>query len=191
MPSLKVIFTDRLTPRLLLARSTSEEESQAATDAALKTKDTDADGLSDYDELNNYKTSPYLADSDSDGYTDGDEIAKGYDPNCPQGRTCAGTGLDTNTTSQATTTSSQTGLENLQEQNSTLNSLLNVYGATNPSTTGTATSGLTSDQLNALKNIDAASLRQLLLQNGMDKATLDKISDSDLLSSFQETMNAQ
>ena len=36
----------------------------------LKNKDTDKDGLSDYDELNFYKTSPYLEDSDSDGFSD-------------------------------------------------------------------------------------------------------------------------
>ncbi|MBI5465864.1 MAG: hypothetical protein HY974_01075, partial [Candidatus Kerfeldbacteria bacterium] len=34
---------------------------------ALQTKDTDGDGLSDYDELYIYRTSPYLPDTDSDG----------------------------------------------------------------------------------------------------------------------------
>ena len=41
----------------------------------LKNKDTDQDGLSDYDETYVYETSPYIKDSDSDGINDGDEVA--------------------------------------------------------------------------------------------------------------------
>ena len=55
---------------------------------ALKHKDTDGDGLTDYDELYIYHTSPFLADSDSDGIPDGVEVSRGTDPNCPEGQTC-------------------------------------------------------------------------------------------------------
>jgi hypothetical protein len=55
---------------------------------ALKTKDTDNDGLSDFDEIYIYNTSPYLADSDSDGFSDKEEIESGNDPNCPAGKIC-------------------------------------------------------------------------------------------------------
>lgn len=54
----------------------------------LKLKDADRDGISDYDEQYLYKTSPYLADSDSDGLLDSEEIVKGSDPNCPEGKNC-------------------------------------------------------------------------------------------------------
>ncbi|MFH1366971.1 MAG: thrombospondin type 3 repeat-containing protein [Patescibacteria group bacterium] len=64
---------------------------------ALKNKDTDTDGLSDYDELYFHRTSPYLADSDSDGLTDKQEIDSGTDPNCPEGQACVSYGADTNT----------------------------------------------------------------------------------------------
>ncbi len=74
--------------------------------AALKTKDTDSDGLTDYDETYIYKTSPYLKDSDSDGIADKTEINKGTDPNCA-GDQCAalsGTAIvSATTTDQATT----------------------------------------------------------------------------------------
>ena len=151
----------------------------AATEAtdqtqALKNKDTDGDGLSDYDELNVYLTSPYLADTDSDGLSDSAEIKNNTDPNCPQGRTCT-SGLIEETGGANNTASG------------TLNSLLNQFGATNPTN---PSASLNSEQLNALKNIDAASLRQLLIQQGMPKETLDKISDADLLKSYQETLDS-
>jgi hypothetical protein len=43
-------------------------------------RDSDRDGISDYDEERLYKTDPYVADSDQDGYTDGAEVLSGYDP---------------------------------------------------------------------------------------------------------------
>ena len=54
----------------------------------LSQKDTDQDGLSDYDELYIYNSSPYLPDTDSDGISDSQEIAQRTDPNCPEGQNC-------------------------------------------------------------------------------------------------------
>lgn len=62
----------------------------------LREKDTDKDGISDYDELYTYKTSPYLKDSDSDGIDDRTEIEGGADPNCPKGQTCGSVAGGTN-----------------------------------------------------------------------------------------------
>lgn len=45
------------------------------------TFDTDKDGISDYDEVNLYKTNPFAADTDGDSYIDGTEIKLGYNPN--------------------------------------------------------------------------------------------------------------
>jgi hypothetical protein len=42
--------------------------------------DTDADGVSDGDEINKYRTIPTLADTDGDGIQDGEELAAGADP---------------------------------------------------------------------------------------------------------------
>lgn len=58
------------------------------SDEDLKKIDTDQDGISDYDELSIYGTSPYLADSDSDSFDDKTEIDSGNDPNCPKGQNC-------------------------------------------------------------------------------------------------------
>lgn len=54
------------------------DERRYGTDATLA--DTDADGLSDYAELNQYKTDPVIADTDGDTFVDGEEITNGYDP---------------------------------------------------------------------------------------------------------------
>jgi Bacterial Ig-like domain len=54
-----------------LRRVASEESSSA---------DTDADGISDFDEFNLYRTNPEEPDSDNDGVTDGVEIMRGYNP---------------------------------------------------------------------------------------------------------------
>ncbi len=51
-------------------------------------KDTDGDGISDYDEVNIFGTSMYLKDSDGDGITDDQEIKNGTDPNCAEGTNC-------------------------------------------------------------------------------------------------------
>lgn len=56
--------------------------------AVLRARDTDEDGLNDFDELYIYQTSPYLADTDSDGVNDIDEIKKLEDPTCPIGQNC-------------------------------------------------------------------------------------------------------
>lgn len=43
--------------------------------------DRDADGLSDFQETEIYKTDASLADTDRDGYLDGEEVKFNYDPN--------------------------------------------------------------------------------------------------------------
>jgi len=153
------------------------------SDEALKAKDTDGDGLSDYDELNVYKTSPYLEDSDSDGISDGEEVKRGTDPNCPEGRNCSNAGIvngDQSVVSPGETT----------QNNSTLNNLLNQSGATSqqPPTTATTSPNNTNVQSPLGNNIDAATLRQLLIANGMDKTMLDKISDQELMKSYQQML---
>ncbi len=62
---------------------------QVNTVDALRFRDTDRDGLNDFDELYVYGTSPYLTDTDSDGIPDGDEVKRGLNPNCAEGKDCS------------------------------------------------------------------------------------------------------
>lgn len=57
---------------------TNKEEISAGTDP--QSADSDMDGISDFDELNKYKTDPNNEDSDNDSIADGDEVELGLDP---------------------------------------------------------------------------------------------------------------
>lgn len=144
-------------------------QENAETDVAAifdaKQMDTDSDGLSDYEESSLYNTSPYLEDSDSDGLSDKQEVDAGSDPNCPQGKSC---GLEA-PASTATTS--------LAED-------INIL----PDTSSASSSE--DDALSAILNgqIDAASLRQFLIDSGADKEMLDKVSDEELMQSYQQAL---
>ena len=129
---------------------------------ASSNKDTDGDGLSDFEEQNIYKSSPYVTDSDSDGIADGEEVKKGTDPACPTGKNCFkgdyGFSFDTSAGVGANT-SSTTAVDPITDV-----ALLN----------GTPTP----DQI-----------RKLLIKAGAKPEALAKLSDADLLKTYQETLD--
>ena len=53
---------------------------ETAWSTSTANSDTDADTLSDYDEVYVYHTAPTVSDTDGDGYLDGEEITAGTDP---------------------------------------------------------------------------------------------------------------
>ena len=134
--------------------------------------DTDGDGLTDYEEIFIYGTSPYLEDTDGDGISDKDEIERGTNPNCPEGQDCF-------------------SLNNFTAQPETPQG----SGVSEEILPGLGDIGLTEeiteeDMRQALAGeMDVATLRQLLLESGADKEVLDQISDEDLLQSYQEVLN--
>ncbi len=155
--------------------ATQENLAQTNADAELRAKDTDADGLNDWDELNLYNTSPYLADSDSDQTPDKAEVQAGTDPNCPAGQQCT------------------TITEIANDQPNELDSLLTggitttvtPATGTTPTTTPSTSSGLTAQEKEALRQIigtsnDPQALRNFLLQGGADEAYVNGLSDEDL-----------
>ncbi len=56
---------------------------------ALHYRDTDRDGLTDFEEIYVYGTSAYLEDTDGDGISDRDEISQGKNPLCAEGSACS------------------------------------------------------------------------------------------------------
>ena len=69
---------------------TGYEEQELQEILNQQNSDTDQDGLSDYDEINIYNTSPYLEDTDSDGYSDAQEINDKENPLCPKAKSIEG-----------------------------------------------------------------------------------------------------
>ena len=136
-----------------------------STIANLRAQDTDGDGIND--ELNIYKTSPYLEDSDSDGFSDFEEIKNEKDPNCPSGRDCYDVDPLANTTAED---EAEIDKEHLQE-------------------TFEQEEGSNLDQIpEGIEDIDANTLRALLLESGVEKSILDQLSDTDLLETLQEVL---
>ncbi|MEA3449919.1 MAG: hypothetical protein U9Q85_02980 [Patescibacteria group bacterium] len=137
----------------------------------LKAKDTDKDGLNDYEELEIYKTSPYLEDSDSDGFSDYEEVQSDNDPNCPDGANCGSVPVPNSSKELIETDLS------LPEQN-----------------LGVDPSIFAKDSV-VLENIllgqsDVESLRALLLQSGMDENLLGQINDKDLMKYYEDTLSS-
>lgn len=124
-------------------------------------RDTDQDGLNDFDELYVYATSPYLADTDSDGAPDKAEVDKGANPLCPEGQTCAEAGINgdamLNSVSFASATSTLGPPPSMQDLDKILN--------------------------------DPAQIRKMLLDFGLDKKILDNTSDADLMNMVKEILN--
>ncbi len=151
-----------LNPSIEAKKEQEEIESieVGGSDNYLKEIDTDSDGLSDFDELNIYNTSPYLPDTDSDGLSDFDEINQGTDPNCAKGAVCdnAFFKLENNN-----------DFENLKPETETVNNVFEGMDLNNP---------------------DPERLRKILLDTGqLTKEQLDKISDKDLITVFRESIS--
>jgi len=129
-----------------------------------QTKDTDSDGITDYDELYLHGSSPYLSDTDGDGYGDATEIAAGTDVNCAAGQDCSGT-----------TEVPETDL----------------FGDIIPDATDVSSGSVTSltDIQDAIRDLTASEIRDLLVTAGADQEMVDAIPDEDLQTLLLEVMS--
>lgn len=135
---------------------------QVDTVDALRFRDTDRDGLSDFDELYIYGTSPYLPDTDGDGIQDGKEIQTKTNPLCAEGTDCDQAMAATEVS--ATTT----GI------------------VTPPDLQAPATTPITNLE-EAIK--DPVQVRAMLIGAGVKKEIVDKYSDTELMAMIQEMMS--
>lgn len=195
------------------ARSSANKEVVAnGAEAANLNKDTDGDGLKDSDELNIYGTSPYLADSDSDGIPDGQEIAKGTDPNCPQGKTCSGgqssgpapavgngtsqspsgnaPSIGTPTIVELRDLLTNSGMPAADVDKLTDEQILQAYNqAASQQGQSASNSSAAAALPKSLESLSASEVRQLLINSGIDKAKIDAVSDEELMRIYKDTLN--
>jgi hypothetical protein len=132
------------------------------TNEGLMYRDTDKDGLNDFDELYVYVTSPYLKDTDSDGISDKEEVEKGTNPACPEGQTCTDSILSGDGVPPVTSVAAATSTLGPPPSAAELETMLS-----NPT-----------------------QIRKMLLEAGFDKTLLDKTSDADLIKMVQEALSA-
>ena len=168
--------------------------SQSPNIEALKRMDTDGDGLSDYDEIYIYHTSPYLKDTNGDGIDDKTEILIGKDPNCPPGKICSGgsaipaePAAGGPTTSMAPATAVDGTSPPATGQTAGSSSLAGGGSAMPPTDTGSAASAPASgsgapvspaDAGAYLKSLSPDQARQLLQQAGVPADQLSSLSDA-------------
>lgn len=154
----------RLSPEdKILAEEAAKKKAEEET--INRTKDTDNDGLTDYDETNIYGTSPYLEDTDGDNISDFDEVRIGSDPLCAEGSDCSlFTSDKTDNLGDATEEVSQNPAEKVEDD--LLIKALSGDG-------------------------NAETMRQILLQAGASKEEVDLISDEDLMNMYMEILSVQ
>lgn len=151
-----------LTPQRTLADASFAPDSPEALLA--QTKDTDRDGIPDAQELQVYKTSPFLEDSDSDGTRDKEEINTGTDPNCPKGKDCR---------TLAFPSVREIGQDELAKK---------LYEST-------ATAKFEKTGIPGIS--DAASIRGFLRSAGVSEDILKQFDDAALVKMFQEAATQQ
>ncbi|MEI8360980.1 MAG: thrombospondin type 3 repeat-containing protein [bacterium] len=183
-------------------RSLADVENVASSsDAYLKSKDSDKDGLSDWDELNLYETSPFLSDTDSDGISDFDEVKAGTNPKCREGQNCNEVNFLTDINATGTPVASKSAgdifSDEQKKQMAEVAQLADLQsraiGATTTTESGSKLSTDSSVKTSAATILngkaDASSLRKELLNSGMSEADLNKISDEVLMKSYQDILN--
>ncbi len=177
-------------------------------------KDTDNDGLSDYEERYVYGTSPYLSDTDSDGISDYEEISTGQEPLCV-GETC-----DLEDQTEVDTIDLETlpemSLDELKNKliesgypaseveklsEADLNLIYTeVQKAVNDENyifTGLDTDSkneedyvFTTEELEQLQNLSIDQIKQILIQGGATTEQLESVSDEELRRLYTEALQS-
>jgi hypothetical protein len=170
-------FKTRINYSAVLEQAKQSSEEKIITENSVssdKTKDTDSDGLSDYDESNIYKTSPFLQDTDGDNLSDYEETVNGSDPNCPDGQTCYQSEEDVSKSTENLVISEQ-----LNDQNTVSNSDKNL----------TEEEKSVLEQAFTEKNMTAEGIRSFLIENGVKEDDLKDFSDEQLLETYNSLMD--
>ena len=157
-------------------------------------KDTDKDGLPDYDEENLYGTSPYLEDTDSDKILDYEEIKGGTDPNCGAGQNCGSEAVYENPTGAAAEPAGSADVEQLRQilrEAGMTEEMLSQFSDDEIISTYLAVAAeKESGELSAeeIQNLSLDEVRQLLISKGIDADLVNQMSDEELRQIVEESV---
>ena len=164
---------------LAKGRYLTQDQQDAEEVRLLKERDTDGDGITDYDELYVFKTSPYLTDTDSDGFDDRVEIFSDHDPNCPRGTECGGL---LSADSEADTSKDPSELLNSVNSNTTqANSIFDNTAGVKLETEA--------DIQTYFKSLTTDQIRQALLDQGLSQEQVDSVSDEEIRTLFDAAID--
>ncbi|MEK7518916.1 MAG: hypothetical protein AAB424_04470 [Patescibacteria group bacterium] len=205
-------------PFSLIRTQTNTAKPEEVALLELQAKDTDSDGISDYDELYSFNTSPYIADSDSDSVSDKDEVNRGTDPNCPEGKTCGALIANTNAAGNVNSETnvntpaiggsatggnatqlrqaliasgvSKTELDAVDDATllASYQTVLAEEAATNSNTSTANASNTNTAPATQLQTLTAPEIRQLLVANGVDANTLAGYDDATLIAVYEQAL---
>jgi hypothetical protein len=183
-----------------ISRSLLDQE-----DNQLRLQDSDEDGLSDYDELNVYATSAFVADTDSDGIIDAEEVRRGTDPNCPQGRTCSdATNPDSSRITGGIIDSpyATEDVKGLLQDPAALRTLLIAAGADVELVSKlddqtiqilaqqslSDITGVTPEKIDVLKGLTIVQIRDILRSFGMTEEDVTALTDEEVTTIYQDAL---
>jgi hypothetical protein len=159
-------------------RTIAQQQDEA--EQKLKTQDSDKDGITDYDEMRIFRTSPYLDDSDSDGILDGVEIAQSTDPNCPKGHTCREASKEDASAAPAPASGGTAVAPAVPGADVIAQAITETFGDVQT---------LTPEKIAVeLKKMSTTDLRTFLVKIGIPAASLEKADDATLRTLLQQTM---
>ena len=144
---------------------------QVNTPDALRFRDTDKDGLSDFDELYVYGTSQYLYDTFGYGLSDKEVVAKGL-------ALCPGAGKNCQTAAVS---------PGLSTTSTPASSAIVSSGAIQDATLADPNAGAI--DIAAILS-DPSQVREILVQGGVDKNVLKNITDAELLKTVQNIVSS-
>ncbi len=157
------------------------QQAQKKADDALRKTDTDGDGLSDYDEIMIYHSSPYIRDTDSDGIPDGEEVRRGTSPVCPEGKDCSIDEIAAHVAKQSPTSTDPIGDPLL-----TGSGVLNTQSALTITPSPTVSPQQPAAAPPDVTKMTPADIRTLMITHGVPKNKLDALTDEQLMLYVQQ-----
>lgn len=150
-------------------------------------KDTDGDRLSDYDEINIYKTSPYLVDTNSNEISDYDEVILGKGNNCTDFLSCNASANLSVTSASSSVFGEAIDYEDIKKQMLDAGYSEDIVDKLVPSSE--EAQNPSASDWERLKNLSAQEIRALLIQRGATEQELSQFSDEQIQALYVESLN--